>query len=306
MTTIYIDIIFLENLFMNYIILFATGIIVKTQLRVIRTIISSTIGATYAVVVYMSLLKMYSNIFLKIMLSISMVYIAFNSKNIKVFLKQVTIFYLTSFTFGGVAFALLYFISPQNILMERGVLIGTYPIKIVLAGGIIGFIIITSSFKNIKGKLTKKDMFCSMKININNKDIYVKAIIDTGNFLKDPITKLPVVVIQKEVLVNVIPNYILDNLDRIINGDNINLGEYISKIRIIPFSSLGKENGILLGVKVDEILIEREDKIINIDTAIIGIYNGILNRSGKYESLIGLELLEGGGIKDEYIKNIKV
>ena len=135
--TIYVDIIFLENLFMNYIILYATGIITRNPIKLIRTFISSTIGSIYAVVSYMSILEIYSNIFLKVILSISMVYIAFNPKNIKKFFKEVKIFYLTSFTFGGVAFALLYFINPQNILMERGVLIGTYPIKIVLVGGIV-------------------------------------------------------------------------------------------------------------------------------------------------------------------------
>ena len=137
--TIYIDVIFLENLFMNYIILFATGIIVKAKLKITRTLISSIIGSIYAVLSYMSILKVYSNILLKIFLSISMVYIAFNAENAKVFFKQLIIFYLTSFTFGGVAFALLYFVSPQNILMEKGVLIGTYPIKIVLVGGIVRF-----------------------------------------------------------------------------------------------------------------------------------------------------------------------
>ena len=117
--TIYIDIIFLENLFMNYIILFATGIIVKTPIKIIRTLISSIIGSLYAVIAYMSILQIYSNTILKIVLSISMVYIAFNSKNLKTFIKQLIIFYLTSFTFGGVAFALLYFVSPQNILMDK-------------------------------------------------------------------------------------------------------------------------------------------------------------------------------------------
>ena len=135
--TIYIDIIFLENLFMNYIILFATGIIVKAPLKIIKTIVSSTIGAIYAVVSYMSILEIYSNFLLKILLSIVMVYVAFNSKSAKLFFKHLMIFYLTSFTFGGVSFALLYFINPQKILMEKGVLIGTYPIKIVLAGGIV-------------------------------------------------------------------------------------------------------------------------------------------------------------------------
>lgn len=135
--TIYIDIIFLENLFMNYIIIYATGIIVKAPIKIIRTFLASSIGGVYAILSYMSMLEIYSNLFLKIALSVVMVYIAFNPKNKKIFFKQLMIFYLTSFTFGGVAFALLYFVSPQKILMEKGVLIGTYPIKMVLAGGIV-------------------------------------------------------------------------------------------------------------------------------------------------------------------------
>jgi len=117
--TIYIDIIFLENLFMNYIILFATGTIVKAPIKIVKTLISSTIGSIYAIISYMSILEIYSNIFLKIILSLAMVYIAFNSKSLKQFLKQLIIFYLTSFTFGGVAFAALYFINPENISMEK-------------------------------------------------------------------------------------------------------------------------------------------------------------------------------------------
>ena len=117
--TLYIDIIFLENLFMNYIILYATGIIMKVPIKLMRTFLSSAIGSIYAVISYMSVLEIYSNIFLKITLSITMVYIAFNARKLRSFFKQLIIFYLTSFTFGGVAFALLYFISPQNILMEK-------------------------------------------------------------------------------------------------------------------------------------------------------------------------------------------
>lgn len=63
---------------------------------------------------------------------------------------------------------------------------------------------------------------------------------DTGNFLKEPITKTPVIVVEKKALLEMIPDCILDNIDKIINGENIYLGEYISKVRLIPFSSLRK------------------------------------------------------------------
>jgi len=117
--TIYLDIIFLENIFMNTIILFASGTILKTKIQIIRILISSAIGSIYAVLSYVTKLEIYSNMILKIILSIVMIYIAFKPSNIKQIFKQLMIFYLTSFTFGGVAFALLYFVKPQNILFEK-------------------------------------------------------------------------------------------------------------------------------------------------------------------------------------------
>ncbi len=287
--TLYVDIIFLENVFMNSIILLATGIILKDKTKIIRNLISSSIGAVYAIIIYTSHIELYSNIFLKIMLSLVIVYISFKPQNTKSMLKHIIIFYLTSFTFGGVAFALLYFVRPQDILFQNGVLTGTYPIKMILAGGIVGFAIVVISFKNIKGKLNKKDMYCNVKLCERENKKVITAIIDTGNFLKDPITKIPVIVAEINSLDGLFPSEILHNASKIINGGDIDLGEYASKIRVIPFKSLGKDNGLLLGIKIDKAYIEYQDNVHEIKNIIVGIYNGNLSRSGKYEGLVGLD-----------------
>lgn len=287
--TLYVDIIFLENVFMNSIILLATGIILKDKTKIIRNLISSSIGAVYAIIIYTSHIELYSNIFLKIMLSLVIVYISFKPQNTKSMLKHIIIFYLTSFTFGGVAFALLYFIRPQDILFQNGVLTGTYPIKMILAGGIVGFAIVVISFKNIKGKLNKKDMYCNVKLCERENKKVITAIIDTGNFLKDPITKIPVIVAEIDSLDGLFPSEILHNASKIINGGDMDLGEYASKIRVIPFKSLGKDNGLLLGIKIDKAYIEYQDNVHEIKNIIVGIYNGNLSRSGKYEGLVGLD-----------------
>ena len=289
--TVYADVIFLENMFMNCIIILATNIIVKTEIRVIRNVISSIIGSIYAVIIYISNIKIYSNFFLKALLSFTIVYIAFKPHNIKSFLKHLIIFYLTSFTFGGVAFALLYFLHPQDILFQNGMLIGTYPIKIILAGGLLGFIIITIAFKNIKGKLSKKDMYCKVRINSGNKYLDIVAIIDTGNLLREPITKVPVILVEKKKLAEIFPNKILDNMTSIINGDEVNLGQYASRIRAIPFKSIGKENGLILGIKLDELEIDYQDIIHTVNNVIVGIYNGSLSRNGKYSGLVGVDVI---------------
>lgn len=251
--TIYLDVILMENICMNYIILFATGLIVKVNIKQIRIMLSSLLGGIYAILSFAPVLQIYSNIIFKIIISIVMVYIAFNAKNIKVLLKQVILFYLVSFAFGGCAFFLLYFIKPQDILMRNGYLTGTYPIKIALLGGIVGFVIVNIAFKIVKGRISKKDMFCTIEIHFKQKTTTVKAMIDTGNLLKEPISGMPVIVVEKQELEDIIPRKIIENLNVILTGGNTEeileeAKEYLPKFRVVPFSSLGKQNRIIIRI----------------------------------------------------------
>lgn len=293
--TIYIDIVLAENIIMNCIILFATAMVLKLKVKYTRILFASILGAIYSVISYVGILKLYSSIFLKIFLSILIVHIAFNPPNLKRMWKDLVIFYLISFVFGGVAFALIYIIKPQEILMKNGLFLGTYPLKTILLGAIISFLVILLAFKIVKGKFRKKDMFCDIEIKINNKSVKTTAMIDTGNCLKEPITNMPVVVIEHTLLYECIPKEILNNLDNILGGD---LGKipyeikekYIPKFKLIPYSSLGRQNGMLLGIKSEYIKIITEEKE-NITKAIVGIYNKSLTKRGEYRALIGIDVL---------------
>ena len=293
--TVYIDIILLENLCMNYIILFATAYIMKIKISHIRIIASSSIGAVYSIMLYMQILPIYSSIFMKIILSVVMVYISYAPKSVKIAIKQLIIFYFISFAFGGCAFALLYFVKPQDIFIKNGVYIGTYPLKIALLGGIVGFVITYIAFKIIKNKATKEEMIYKLKIKINDKTVEVNALLDTGNKLKDPITLVPVIVIEKQKLYNFLPEEILENIDKIIGGDSNKLIEenikYMSKFRVIPYNSIGKQNGLMLGFKADEVKIIIDEEERTIKNTIIGIFNQSFN-SQTYSALISLEIIE--------------
>lgn len=295
--TIYIDVVILENLVMNYIIIYATTIILKVKIRWISILISSFIGAIYAVISYIYDFAIYSSLGLKIILSIIMVYIAFRPQNVKQMWKHIIIFYLTSFVFGGVAFALIYVVKPQEILMKNGIFLGTYPLKTVFLGGIVGLVIIVISFQMVKNKISKKDMYCQIKIYLYGKEITLKSMIDTGNLIKEPITGMPVIVVEHTALYETIPKEILNNLENILGGDFKKIPEeiqkeYMAKLKVIPFSSLGKQNGMLLGIKAEKVEIEKEEQILIKTDVIIGIYNKSLTKRGEYRALIGIELFE--------------
>lgn len=293
--TIYIDIIIVENLIMNYIILYATALISKSKISYIRIFLASLIGAIYAITEYISKLDIYSNMLIKIILAIIIVLVAFYPQNLKKLCKQLILFYLTTFTFGGVATYLIYVLKPQNIVIKNGVYVGTYVLKVIFIGAIVGTLILIISFKFAKNKITKKDMFCKVRIILNEKEITLDAMVDTGNMLKEPLTGNPVVVVEKTSLYNLIPKEILNNTDSILGGDfekipeNIR-EEYISKLKIIPYSSLGKQNGMLLGIKPEKLEVINEQSEEEKNNAIIGIYSKSLTKRGEYKALIGIEL----------------
>ena len=277
--TIYIDIVIIENLIMNYVILCATGIVSKNKIRHLRLIMASLLGAIYSVVAYMKILEIYSNIVLKILLSVIIVYIAYNPQTVKKLWKTLVMFYLVSFVFGGVAFSLIYIIKPQDIIMKNGLFLGTYPLKTIILGAIVAFAIIIIAVKIIRKKFTTKDMIC-----------------DIGNMLKEPITNTPVVVVEKILLYECIPKEILNNINQIIGGDLEKIpqriqSQYISKLKLIPFSSLGKQNGMLLGIKVQKIKIIKESEEITKENIIVGIYQQSLTKNGEYQALMGMEFI---------------
>ena len=294
--TIYIDVVFLENLVMNSIILVASGIILKKKMKWIRIILASSLGAIYTIIGYISVLEIYSNLILKVILSILIIYIAFNPQTVKQLWKDLLIFYLTSFVFGGVAFALIYVVKPQDILMKNGLFLGTYPLKTVLLAAIVAFIIIIAAFAIVKTKFSKKDMFCDVEVELNNKMIKTRAMIDTGNLLKEPITNTPVIVLEHTLLYECVPKEILDNLESILGGELVKIpekvrNEYISKLKLIPFASLGKQNGMLVGIKADSLKIIQDDQEKENKNVIIGIYNKSLTKRGEYRALIGMDLI---------------
>ena len=291
---VYIDVIFLENLIINYIILYMTAVVSKVKQKYFRILMASSIGAIYSVMYYIINIRWFAIATIKIMLSVVIIYIAFGPKDFKIMIKEIIFFYLISFIFAGASLGIIYMVNYNKINIQNGVIVGNYTLKTILIGIIISFFIILIAFKIIK---KKKSIFCNIKVFLYGNEIDTTAMIDTGNLLKEPITNIPVVVLEHTLLYDIMPKEILNNIEEILGGNFENVSDdirnqYIAKLKVIPFSSLGKQNGLLLGVKADKIEINYEEDITIIDKVIVGIYDKSLTKRGEYRALIGGDLIK--------------
>lgn len=299
--TIYLDIVLFENIFLNSIIILSTAILGKVQIKIIRILIASFIGGIFAIGNYIIKLNSFWGIIFKMIISIIMMKIAFNKCTSKKLIKQLIYFYLVSFTFGGIAFMLLFFINPKDIIIKSNHLVGVYPLKVAIMSGIVGFIVFVVISKIVKNNLNKKSIICDIEIFYNGNTEKIKTMIDTGNLLKDPISQNDVIIVEKDSLKSVISKDILDNIQAILQGkwlETENVHSY--KLKLIPFSSLGNDNGLLIGFKPDYIKIYSEEEYIRNDV-LVGIYDGKLSKNNLYTSLIGLDILSSQkGKKHEF------
>lgn len=294
---VYLDMLILENLIMNYLILWVTAKFSKERTSFIRLIMSSAIGAAYATIMFFPSFKFVYTFLFKILLSFVLIVVAFYPSKLKQFLKLVAIFYIVSFVFGGAAFGLFYFTNFGAILSNGIFYISNFPVKILLVSSTASYVIIRFAWSAIQNRLSKDNLFVMVDICVETKKTNIRALIDTANSLYDPISNLPVMVVEYNAIKELLPDDLRKIFEKCKENDlalisNIVSGtEWISRFRLVPFSSLGKENGMLVGFKPDEVLIKMIEGNKEIRNIIVGVYNKKLSKDESYSALLHPEVI---------------
>jgi len=299
---IYLDIVILENIVINYLILFATAKFSKSRTSNFRLLMGALCGTAYlALMIIMPDMKVYTTIMSKILLSFAIVAITFYFTRFSAFIKTLAIFYAVTFLFAGAGFALLFFNQGGGIV-RNGVVISTFSFldtkwtELALAIA-VAFIILRVVWDAVRNKFLKDKMLVRLSIIFDKKGTEVYALVDTGNSLYDPLTNMPVVVVEFSAIKELLPEDIRSIFEKDTERDlnfittAISCSSWFSRFRLIPFTSLGKENGMLIGFRPDYIEIGSEDEKKGVSDVIIGIYNKALSRNEKYRALLNPELI---------------
>lgn len=149
---IYIDILFFENVVLDFIIILATGIICNSKINFWRMLFGSIIGSACTTI---SMIFNFDKILIKLVLSVLIILIVFGYKSKKRFIKYLGVFYLTTITFGGASFLLLFSINPEKIVYSMGHFLGLYPVKIAIIRRNSWIFLNCICSKNVKKKIRK-------------------------------------------------------------------------------------------------------------------------------------------------------
>jgi len=219
------------------------------------------------------------------------VFVTFRIKNIRSFVKIIAIAYLLAFTVGGLGMSLYFLTDVPYIYFLAADWQGfTRQIswQLVLAGTAASYVLIKLGLKIWEKH--KRHQLCNVKIHIGEYNAEFQALVDTGHSLREPLSQTPVIIAEFEQIKCCLP----DNIKTLFYENNENdytqlmtQGEFNKRIRLIPFTSLGTKNGMLIGFKPDRVAVENAPP----KSAIIGIYNDKLCQQGKYQGLLSPEMV---------------
>lgn len=274
----YIEYYILENLLINYIIISCTCILTKKYSSFRKKIIGASLGALYSVAYIFQRLDILFTLPLKIIIMTIITLVAFTYKNKKEYMSIILVFYLVNIFISGSTFFIIYFTGINRL-----------KISFLIICAYVSCEILKHIYNDIKTIKHIKEYTKVIQIALFNKEFTCKALLDSGNLLKDPISKSDIVIVKSSALKDVLPNILIDynynDIDISKFEEIVNLLEdkVASKIRMIPYKHAGSsKGGIMIGIKVDYLKVD-ESKIGNI---IVGVsnfddsqYSAILNPS---------------------------
>ena len=277
MKTVYVDEMFLLNLIVNYFIVLATAKLCALPLKRIRFMLSAAVGAFYSVSLLFEAFEFLASPITKLALGFLMTVIAFGVR-IKL-VKPFFAFLAVSAAFGGAVYA-------ASILAGRSIGDGLYinaSMRVLVLSFALCYFVLTFVFKRF-GKSYAREIR-EVKVLMCGRTAQFNALRDTGNELYDPLSGLPVMVLDLAVASKLLPEYLMESLKTGVPEFIEAIGKddtYFARFRLVPYSAVGVKMALLPVFRPDGLWVNgKEDK-----NTLVGISPTILCNNSEYSAVI--------------------
>lgn len=273
MQVIYADTLFVINLVINYLILLSSAKLCALQISRVRLGISAAVGGVYSVLTL--IYPFCQQPVIKIAVGIFMVICAFGNK--KHLLKIIITFFCISAAFAGIIYGLT--LMTGEAAAVNGYIFISFRMLIFSFG--ISYFIISVIFKRTAGVNSE---IVNISVLFNGRKACFNALIDTGHSLTDPVTGSSVIITNIEAIRPLFKNNILNSLEKPAAVALSELEKCTCPFRLIPYSTIGVINGMLIAFKPDMVYVNKKKK----NGHLVAISPTDISDGGVYSALIGV------------------
>ena len=251
---IYLDLVLLLNFTFDFLLLMSVSLLLRRNVKIVRILLGAFLGSLSIFFLFIKITSL-QLFLLKLMVSILMVIITFNYRDLKYTLRNLLYLYMASIVLGG----FLYFLNIEFSYKNNGLVFYHNGLSInfvflIIFSPIILYIYIRQGIK-LKNNYSN---YYQVDICLNGKIIKCNGYLDTGNNLVDPIKKRPIILVNKNKI-KINDNYILVPYQ---SSSNHSVLKCI-KVDYINIKKLGIKKNVLVGIMEDKINIDGIDCLLN-------------------------------------------
>lgn len=259
---VYIDVFLAQNVLMDMQLLLLTLLLLKERIVFWRLLAASLAGGVGALILLMSGIG-YGIIYILLVLALdALMLLVCIGRPVR-----------RGLTLRKLAMGIIYLhgmVFAYGKLMEcAGRLVGERLVQITVTVIIAGIVIFMLAYRS----LVEIRHIYEVTLSEEGENVVYNALFDTGNFLTDPVSGKPVSVVEET---------------EITKGW---MQKYPQKYKIIPYQSVGKEHGVLEGIVVDELIIQKEKEQIVKKGAVVALYKGKLSKDGAFQMILNRSLI---------------
>ena len=299
--TVYLDEALLGNALMNLAILWLTARFCLLARPFWRLAAAALLGAVYAITLLFPVPAFWGGLPAKVCVSLLMLAVAFAPLPVRKLGAAAAVFYLASFGLGGLVLGLTYLAGGGGLSahltgfveVPRGYL---WP---VIAGAlVVTWLVGRAGASSLRRRLVRGLFHVPVRIALYGRVAAVDALVDTGNQLSDPLTNHPVLVVELDAVRELLPGDLRRALERDGEPDfrkvlaGLAERRWATRLRLIPFQSLGRSDGLLLGFRPDQIEIAFGSETVRVQNVVVAIYQRRLCPESSYRALVNPRLLE--------------
>ena len=202
--TIYIDVLILVNLLVNYFLLLTVRGFLHVPVKRGRVFLGALAGAAGSLVIFLPQPHWSAALFFRLAISAVMVLACFFPVTLRMFGKLLGLLYLASFGFAGFMLALWAMGQSSGLLMNNGILYLPVSPMLLLVLAAAAYLVM-SLIRRITGPREPKSRFCTVVIRNGGAQVSLRGKIDTGSTLAEPFSHRPALVVEKSAAMAVLP-----------------------------------------------------------------------------------------------------
>ena len=277
MTVVYLDVLFLLNLVVDYLLLLATAKITGEPISRAWLALGAALGAAYAAALFLPGLGWLAHPLCKLCAAAGMVLTAFGRS--KRLLRLLLVFFGASAALGGLVLA-LQLLGAGGLTLENGVLYTGFDLRLLLVSVILCYALLSLAFHKVALHGGARRDLLAARLTVEEKSLDLTVLVDTGNTLTDPLRNRPVMVAEGRVLAPLLPPG-ADPADPV--GSLERLGTESRRFRLLPYRAVGVEHGMLLAVRTDRAVLGRRE----LEGLLVALSPTPISDGGGYQALIG-------------------